>query len=263
MAETEAHPGAIVTGGSRGIGRAVCVALARAGYRVAINYRGNEQAARETLDAVNGAGAEGHLIQADVGDPDQRAALCDQAVALFGPIALLVNNAGISSPRREDLLAVDLAAYRTVMATNLEGPFFLSQRVARDMVDHRRDYPDGVTPMIINMGSISAYAASIHRAEYCLAKAGLAMLTRLLAARLAHHDIIVYEIRPGIVATDMALTAKEKYDKLILHGDLLPTPRWGTPDDVAKAVTMLVGGALPYSTGAVIDVDGGFHIMRL
>ncbi len=263
MTEIEAHPGAIVTGGSRGIGRAVCVALARAGYRVAINYRSNQEAARKTLVEVQRAGSEGELIQADVGHPDQRTALCDRVAARMGPIAVLVNNAGISSPRRDDLLTVELAAYRTVMETNLEGPFFLSQRVALHMIDHRRDYAAGVTPMIINMGSISAYAASIHRAEYCLAKAGLAMLTRLLAARLAQHDILVYEIRPGIVATDMALAAKEKYDKLILQGDLLPTRRWGTPEDVAKAVTALIGGALPYSTGAVIDVDGGFHIVRL
>lgn len=263
MAKLSNRPAAIVTGASRGIGRAVAVALARTNFNVAVNYRANDRAAHETADQVRAAGAEGILIQADVGKPDDRTRLCEKAVEALGPIALLVNNAGISSPQRNDILAADLAAYRTVMATNLEGPFFLSQWVARHMIDQRQRYPAAVTPMVINIGSISAYAVSVQRAEYCLAKAGLAMLTRLLAVRLAGHDILVYEVRPGVIATDMALVAKEKYDRLILEGDLLPTRRWGTPEDVAAAVGALVRGEFPYSTGAVFDVDGGFHIARL
>jgi NAD(P)-dependent dehydrogenase (short-subunit alcohol dehydrogenase family) len=149
------------------------------------------------------------------------------------------------------------------MATNLEGPFFLTQHVARHMIDQRDSYPDDLTPTIINIGSISAYAVSTNRPEYCLAKAGMGMMTQLFAARLAEHGIHVHEICPGIIATDMTAAAKAKYDRLILQEGLLPIRRWGRPEDVAQAVVAVARGALPYSTGTVIDVDGGFHIRRL
>jgi 3-oxoacyl-[acyl-carrier protein] reductase len=254
---------ALVTGASRGIGRAIAVALGSAGYAVAINYRANTVAAQEATRLVEQSGTRATAIQADVGSPDQRANLVQQTTRELGPIALLVNNAGISVRRRGDLLDVAADDLHAVLATNLEGPFFLTQLVARQMIDQRDSLPDDRTPMIININSISAYAVSIHRAEYCLAKAAMAMMTQLFAARLAGDGILVHEIRPGIIATDMTAGATAKYDRLILEGDLLPIPRWGQPEDVAQTVVAIACGALPYSTGTIIDVDGGFHIPRL
>jgi len=263
MTETPSRPAALVTGASRGIGRAIAVALGEAGYNVAINYHANLQAARRSADLVGASGAEAPILRADLADPDQRVDLARQAESALGPLALLVNNAGISVPKRDDLLGVTLESYHTVLATNLEGPFFLAQAVARRMIEFRDTFPENVFPAIVNIGSISAYTVSLQRAEYCLAKAGMAMLTQLLAARLAEHQIAVYEIRPGIVATDMTAMAKATYDRLIREEGLLPIPRWGQPTDVARAVTALIRGDFSYSTGSVIDVDGGYHIRRL
>jgi NAD(P)-dependent dehydrogenase (short-subunit alcohol dehydrogenase family) len=263
MTDRKPRPAAVVTGASRGIGRAIAVALGTAGYNVAINYRANQRAAREAAACVQQTGAEAPMMQADIADPTQRATLVERAIDTLGPIALLVNNAGISVPSRDDLLAVDPEGFGAVMATNLEGPFFLAQQVARHMIEQRAAYPDDLTPAIINIGSISAYTASVNRAEYCLAKAAMTMMTKLFAARLAEHAIHVHEICPGIIATDMTSAAKAKYDRLILAEGLLPLRRWGQPDDVARAVVAIAGGALPYSTGTVIDVDGGFHLRCL
>ncbi|OHB79655.1 MAG: 3-ketoacyl-ACP reductase [Planctomycetes bacterium RBG_16_64_10] len=263
MTETTSRLAAVVTGASRGIGRAIAVALGAAGYNVAINYRANDQAAREAAARVQQTGAKAPLIRADIADRTQRADLLQRAVDALGPLALLVNNAGISAGRRDDLLEIDPADFGPVMATNLEGPFFLTQQVARHMIECRTAYPDGVTPTIINIGSISAYTASVNRAEYCLAKAAMTMMTKLFAARLAEHAIHVHEIRPGIIATEMTSAAQAKYDRLILEQGLLPIRRWGQPEDVARAVVAIARGALPYSTGTVIDVDGGFHLRCL
>ena len=159
-------------------------------------------------------------------------------------------------------LEMSEASYDEVMSTNLKGPFFLAQRVARVMVEQGRSGGAQTPPKIINIGSLSAYTSSPNRGEYCLSKAGMGMMTALLADRLAEDGILVYEVRPGIIATDMTAAVKEKYDRLIADG-LLPVKRWGTPDDVARAVAALADGALAYSTGEVINVDGGFHLRRL
>ncbi len=250
---------ALVTGASRGIGRGIALALAARGWSVVVNYRGNTEAADATRQAVESAGGACLLIQADVATAHDRAQLLTETLARFGRIDLLVNNAGMAPRQRVDLLEVSEASYDEVMAVNLKGPFFLAQAVARQMLMQ----PVGAVPSrIINIGSISAYTASINRAEYCISKAGVAMLTALLADRLAEHGIGVYELRPGIIDTDMTGPAKAKYDRLIGEG-LTPIRRWGTPEDVGQAVAAIADGYLDFSTGEVINVDGGFHLRRL
>jgi NAD(P)-dependent dehydrogenase (short-subunit alcohol dehydrogenase family) len=251
---------ALVTGASRGIGRAIAVALAADAWTVAINYQASAEAAAQTLSEVRAAGGQGVTIQADIADAANRARLVQEALARCGRIDLLVNNAGMAPRRRTDMLDVTEASYEEVMGVNLKGPFFLTQLVARAMIE---DPAAGAAErLIINIGSMSAYTSSTSRAEYCLSKAGMGMMTQLYADRLAEHGINVYEIRPGIIETDMTSAVREKYDRLIAAG-LTPFRRWGRPEDVALAVRMLAAGRLPFSTGEVINVDGGFHLRRL
>jgi len=256
---------ALVTGASRGIGRAIAVALARQGWPVAINYRGNVEAAVETQRLVEQAGSRGVIIQADVAQADERNRLVEQTLASFGRIDLLVNNAGMGPRQRIDILETTEASYDEVMAVNLKGPFFLTQRVARVMLELLKANVIE-HPKIINIGSMSAYTSSVNRAEYCLSKAGIAMMTALYADRLADADakrgINVYEIRPGIIETDMTSMSHARYDRLIAEG-LTPIGRWGQPEDVARAVVAIAQDQLPFSTGEVINVDGGFHLRRL
>jgi 3-oxoacyl-[acyl-carrier protein] reductase len=256
---------ALVTGASRGIGRGIATLLAQHGWDIALNYHHNRQAADETAQAIQAAGAQALIIQADVGAASGRDDLVTQTLAHFGQINLLVNNAGMGPRQRVDLLEVTEASYEEVMDTNLKGPFFLSQRVAKTMLAQLSDdalIENAPAPSIINIGSISAYTSSTNRAEYCLSKAGVAMMTKLFADRLAQTGIRVYEIRPGIIETDMTSVARAKYDKLLAEG-LTPIPRWGTPHDVALAVLAIAEGYFPLSTGEVINVDGGFHLRRL
>lgn len=252
---------AIVTGGGRGIGRGIVLALAEHGWRVCINYRGDAASARETQRLLEEAGGVGMLVQADIAARPDRQRLVDEVLEAWGRIDLLVNNAGMAPRRRVDLLEMSEESYDEVLAVNLKGPLFLTQRVALEMIRlqqaGRIDHP-----MIVNIGSISAYTSSLNRGEYCISKAGLSMVTALFADRLAEHGILVYEIRPGIVQTDMTSTVAPKYDRLIAEG-IAPLRRWGQPEDVARAVVAIAKGALPFSTGEVINVDGGFHLRRL
>jgi NAD(P)-dependent dehydrogenase (short-subunit alcohol dehydrogenase family) len=250
------NPVALVTGGSRGIGRGVCQELARAGYAVAINYAGNEQAARETQALLGGA--ETLLCRADVGSAADRTRLVDEVLARWDRIDVLVNNAGITSVGRRDLLEATEESWDAVLGVNLKGPYFLTQRVAREMIA-RRDQLD--RPAVVNVSSLSAYALSTNRGDYCVSKAALGMVTQLFAARLAEHDIRVYEVRPGVIDTDMTSGGHERYTRLIAEG-LTPIRRWGTAEDVGRAVAALVSGAIPYSTGEVVHVDGGYHLRR-
>ena len=250
------HRVALITGASRGIGRAVAIALAQRGWRIAVNYLRNEAAANETIAAIEAAGGHARALQADISIPADRARLLDETIAALGPIDLLVNNAGIAPRERRDLLEATEASFDEVLATNLKGPYFLTQAVARHMIEQ------GVQGKIVTIGSISAEAASVNRGEYCVSKAGLGMMTALFADRLAPHGILVYEVRPGIIATDMTAAVHETYDQRIADG-LSPIRRWGTPDDVAAAVAALAEGALPFSTGEIIHVDGGLHLRRL
>ena len=252
---------ALVTGAGRGIGRGISLALAERGWAVVINYRGNAEAALETAQAVAAMGGRALLVQADVAQTADRERLLADSLAAFGRIDLLVNNAGMGPRQRVDLLEVAEASYDEVMAVNLEGPFFLTQAVAKAMIALLKTGTIHA-PKIVNIGSISAYTASVNRAEYCISKAGMAMMTALFADRLATEGINVYEIRPGIIETDLTSVAKAKYDALIADG-LTPIRRWGQPEDVAAAVVAIAEGYLPFSTGEVINVDGGFHLRRL
>lgn len=257
-----AQKSALVTGASRGIGRGIAIELARAGYRVAINYAGNAEAAAEALKLVQAAGGDGFTVQGDVAVAEDRARLVSETVAQFGRIDLLVNNAGVAPKVRADLLDAGEESFDRLYAINLKGPFFLTQLVAKQMLQQERD-TEGFRGRIVTTTSISVYTASINRGDYCIVKAGLAMMTKLFADRLANDGINVYEVRPGIIATDMTGGVKEKYDKLIIEQGITPIRRWGTPEDIGRAVRAIAEDRFPFSTGAVFDVDGGFHLHRL
>ncbi|RLT42483.1 MAG: 3-ketoacyl-ACP reductase [Chloroflexi bacterium] len=263
---------AIVTGGSRGIGRGICLGLAAQSWAVVVNYRGNADAAQEAAALVEQAGGQALIVQADIGLTGDRERLVQATLDRFGRIDLLVNNAGMAPRLRADLLETSEESYDEVMAVNLKGPFFLTQRVAQAMIAQSRGiapsptvgegWGGGTRPAIINIGSISAYTASVNRGEYCISKAGMGMMTALFADRLASHAINVYEVRPGIIETDMTSGVKAKYDALIGDG-LTPIRRWGQPADIAAAVVALAEGSFPFSTGEIFNVDGGFHLRRL
>jgi len=253
---------AIVTGSGRGIGRGIALELAKRGWCVVINYRGNREAADEAAGLVMEAGGEALVVQADLAQMDHLHKLVDETLETFGRIDMLVNNAGVGPRKRVDMLQVGSDSYDEVMGINLKGPFFLTQRVANEMV---RLLSAGriSAPKIVNISSISAYTSSPARAEYCISKAGMSMTTTLWADRLAEYGINVFEIRPGIIATDLTAVVKDKYDALILEQGLTPIRRWGLPEDIGKAVAAIAEDLFPFSTGEVINVDGGFHLHRL
>jgi NAD(P)-dependent dehydrogenase (short-subunit alcohol dehydrogenase family) len=259
---------ALVTGGGRGIGCGIVLALAQAGHDLVVNYAGNEAAARETAaEAIRTGVAAGRAVRAeicraDIAEAADRERLVRFTRDRFERLDLLVNNAGVAPTVRADLLETSPESFDRLIGINLRGPFFLTQTVARWMLEQQATPPPDYLPQIVNVTSVSAYTASVNRGEYCIAKAGLAMMTALYAARLAESGIRVYEIRPGIIETDMTAGVRERYDRLIGEG-LTPIRRWGRPEDVGRAVAALAAGALPFSTGEVINVDGGFHLRVL
>lgn len=258
-----AAPVALVTGGSRGLGSGVALALAAAGYSVAINYRGDAAAAAATAAACRERAKDGqrfHPLQADVAVAADRARLLAATLEHFGSVEVLVNNAGIAPRQRADLLQATEESFAEVLATNLTGPYFLTQAVARHWLGQPAEAARRRAVIFVN--SISAAYASVSRGEYCVSKAGLAMARELFAVRLAEAGIGVYEVRPGLMETDMTRAVKEKYDALIAEG-LVPQGRWGTPEDVGRAVAALVSGDFDFSQGTVVDVDGGFSLLRL
>jgi 3-oxoacyl-[acyl-carrier protein] reductase len=261
-------PAALVTGGSRGIGRGICLSLARAGFAVAINYTSNAEAAEECKRLCIEAAPDTkkvkfETLRADISDPQDRARLIEFIERGPGWIDVLVNNAGVAPEVRSDLLEATEESFDRLMSINLKGPYFLTQAVANYWIPGLQYLPGGrEKPKVINISSVSAYAASVNRGDYCISKAGLAMATQLFAMRLAEYGINVYEVRPGIIATDMTAAVNEKYDRMIAEG-LTPIARWGTPEDVGRAVAAIALGAYPFSTGEVINVDGGFHLRRL
>jgi len=254
-------PVALVTGASRGIGRAIAIELASAGYDIVVNFVSQAEAAEETAALIAEQGRETLLAQADISSTEDRASMIEATRSRFGRIDVLVNNAALAPRERVDLLESSEEHYDRTLDVNLKGPFFLTQAVAGWMVEERQADPDRKL-YIVNISSLSEYTSSVLRGDYCLAKAGLGMLTSLFADRLGEHNIPVNEIRPGIIATDMTAGAKEKYDKLFAEG-LTPFRRWGQPEDVARAVRALVGGDFDFATGSAIDLDGGFHLHRL
>ena len=259
-------PVILVTGASRGLGRGIAQSCARAGFSVAVHCAGNHTAAAETVALCEAAkvnpGQRFEAVRGDLGSTEQRQSVFDQTLAAFGHLDALVNNAGIAPKTRADLTAATEASYDEVMNVNLKGPYFLSQLAARYWLERagRNRIETGYKLLFVT--SISANTASPNRGEYCLSKAGLAMAAQLWATRLANEGIQVFEIRPGIMATDMTAGVKEKYDKWIADG-LVPQMRWGTPEDVGLAVTAILKGHFPFTTGAVIPVDGGFNLRRL
>jgi 3-oxoacyl-[acyl-carrier protein] reductase len=253
---------AVVTGGSRGIGRGIVGELAALGLNVVVNYRANSEAAAEVCQEAERRGAPRTLaIAADVADLESGRRLLDQTLSAFGRVDIWVNNAGVAPEVRLDLLETTPESWDRVLATNLRGPFFLTQAVGRAMIELEAAQRV-VDPQIIFITSVSSTFASVNRGEYCVAKAGLSMVAQLFAVRLADHGIRVYEVRPGIIATDMTAPVKATYDRRIADG-LSPIRRWGTPADVGRTVAALAAGALPFSTGEVLYVDGGLHIPRL
>jgi NAD(P)-dependent dehydrogenase (short-subunit alcohol dehydrogenase family) len=254
------QPISLVTGAGRGIGRGIAVELAKLGHAVVINYAGNAAAAEECLQLVKAAGGDGVTVQADVAVAADRERLVEATLAAYGRIDLLVNNAGVAPNIRADILAAGEESFDRLININLKGPYFLTQLVARRMIEQvqRGEMP----PRIVTITSISAYTASVNRGDYCVAKAGLAMMTSLYAARLAEHGIGVFEVRPGVIETDMTAGVKEKYDALIAQG-AWPLRRWGKPEDIGRAVAAIARGDFPFSTGEVINVDGGFHLRTL
>ncbi len=251
---------ALVTGGSRGIGLGIAKALAEEDWRLMINGMRPVEGAASALDELREMGADPLYVQGDLGTEEGRQAMLDTCQK-HGPVQLLVNNAGVAPKVRADLLEMGAESFDAVLNTNLRGTFFLTQSVARLMLKAKASDPH-FAGRIITITSISATVASINRGEYCIAKAGLAMATQLFAARLAGEGIGVYEVRPGVIRTDMTAGVAEKYDKLI-EGGLCLQPRWGEPSDIGRAVASLARGDFLYSPGQVITVDGGLTVQRL
>ncbi len=251
---------ALVTGGTRGIGRGIAEQFLKEGYRVVINGTRPQDAVADLVAQMSQLGAVTY-VAADIGDSGHRDRLISETLSTVGRLDVLVNNAGITSPGRKDMLDATEDGLDLVLAVNLKGPFLLTQRVARHMIEERKADPE-FRGRIVNVTSISAEVATTNRAEYCISKAGLSMTTKLWATRLADHGIDVFEVRPGVIRTDMTAPAAEKYDRLIEDGLTLER-RMGTPEDVAEIVSVLAAGKVPYSTGQVLTVDGGLTVDRL
>ncbi len=254
------NPVALITGAARGIGRACALELARAGHDVVI---ADIIDTAEAVGAVEELGVDALGVACDVTDPDRRAAALTAIRERFGRLDCLINNAGVAPKIRADILEAGPESFDFVMGINLRGPYFLTQAVANWLIAQQEEDPTRRgRQSIVNVASLSSYTASPSRGEYCLSKAAVSMMTTLYAARLAEYEIRVNEVRPGIIATNMTSAVTEKYDRLIADG-LTPIRRWGTPEDVARAVTVLAGGRLPFTTGEAINVDGGFHLRTL
>jgi len=259
---------AIVTGASRGIGKGIAKELASLGYDLVINHfdftaegEPDESRAEQTQKEIKKLGAKCESLRGDVSSAEDRNSLVALAKSKFDRCDMHVNNAGVAPLKRMDILEVSEESFDRVMGINLKGPYFLTQQVANWMIEQKKTNPERAF-RIVNTGSISAYTSSPARGEYCVSKAGISMMTMLYADRLAEYGIGVFEIRPGIIQTDMTSVVKDKYDKLIAEG-LTPIKRWGQPEDIAKAVGAIAEGRLDFSTGQVINVDGGFHLRRL
>lgn len=252
---------ALVTGGARGIGLGISSRLADVGINLCICGRKPPEEVFETIQTLEESGIKALYVSADVSNAGDRLHLVNSIIRHFGRLDILVNNAGIAPPERKDILDASEKSFEKVMKVNLQGPYFLTQIVANYMSEQRKASPE-FKGCIVNVSSVSADFASVSRGEYCISKAGIAMATRLWAARLAEFGISVYEVRPGIIKTDMTEGVTDKYDKLIEEG-LTLQKRWGLPEDVGKAVASLARGDFPYSTGSVFMVDGGMTVQRL
>jgi len=252
---------ALVTGGSRGIGLGIVTQLAKLGFDIAINGVRSAELVGDVLEKIKAFGVDAIYCQGNISVKVDRTRIIHQVKQHYNRLNILVNNAGIAPKERRDILSATEESFDEIMTTNLKGPYFLTQEIANWMIDQKADNPD-FHACIINVSSISATVASVNRGEYCLSKAGISMATQLFAVRLGEYDIPVYEVRPGVINTDMTSGVKEKYDNLIAEG-LCVQKRWGQPEDIGKVIGSLATGSFPYSTGQVIMVDGGLTIPRL
>jgi len=262
------RPVAIVTGASRGIGKGIAKELASLGYDLVVNYfdfttegKPDESKALQAQKEIKNLGAACEILRGDISNPEDRNSLVALAKSTFGRCDMLMNNAGVAPSKRMDLLESTEESFDRVLGINLKGPYFLTQQVANWMIEQKKAHPERAY-RIVSTGSISSYTSSPARGEYCVSKAGISMMTKLYADRLAEYGIGVFEISPGIIMTDMTSVVKDKYDKLIAEG-LTPIQRWGLPEDIGKAVGAIAEGRLDFSTGQIINVDGGFHLRRL
>ena len=254
---------ALVTGGSRGIGRAICHELVKSGYALLVNFHENIGAAEEVRQFAESKGVPAEICQGDIGAKSHRDLVVAFTMERFGRIDLLVNNAGISPDVRKDILETDEESFDRILHTNLRAPYFFTQRVAREMISLVESRAiDGAA--IVNISSLRSYTAARNYGEYCISKAGLSMVTKLFASRLAEHGINVYEISPGIIETDMtsSQTVRDYYNEKLAEG-MSPINRWGKPEEVARAVGAIARGDFPFTTGAVFHVDGGWHLRQL
>jgi NAD(P)-dependent dehydrogenase (short-subunit alcohol dehydrogenase family) len=251
---------ALITGGTRGIGLGIATELAKAGFDLALNGRRDLAAVLPVVQELAEYGTKVVYFRGDISVKEDRMELVGSVLENFGKINILVNNAGIAPSERRDILHATEESFSQILKVNLQGPYFLTQLVARSMIGNKKEQDEFYC--IINISSVSASVVSVNRGDYCISKAGISMATRLWATRLGEYDIPVYEIQPGIIRTDMTSAVQEKYDKLFASGFSVSN-RWGTPEDVGKAVAALASGSMPYSTGQVISVDGGLSIARL
>ncbi len=255
------RPVALITGGTRGIGLGIARELAAEGCRLAVNGLRPDAEVASVLDSLEQTGTEVCYCRGDIASSDDRQSIIEQVRDRFEALHVLVNNAGITSPGRRDILEADEKSFERVLAVNLQGPFFLTQACARWMIEQQEADP-AYRGTVVNISSVSGDVVSVGRGDYCLSKSATRMATRLWAVRMAPHGVSVYEVQPGIIHSDMTAGVTEKYDRLIAEG-LTIEGRWGEPEDVGRAVAMLVRGDLPYATGQVLTIDGGLMIQRL
>ena len=253
---------AVVTGSRRGIGLGIAKLLAENGYRVVMCASSPAEAAQEAVEELLALGLEAEYVPCDISRTEDRAALLDGVCGKYGRLDVLVNNAGVAPKVRMDILDTTEESVQRLLDINLKGTFFMCQLAARRMIGYLDAGLEDYHPRIVNIGSISAYTSSPSRGEYCMSKAGVGMVTMLFADRLAEYGIPVFEVRPGIIMTDMTKAVTEKYDKLIAQG-VTPIRRFGQPEDVAKCVLAACSGLLDFGTGTVLNADGGFHQRRL
>lgn len=251
----------LITGGSRGIGLGIAKSLAAKSYHLAINGIREEKEVLPVLDNLRSFGVDVIYCRGNISLAEDRQRIIEKIKSGFGQLNVLINNAGIAPSERKDILEASEESYERVMKTNLQGPYFLSQEIAKWMIE-QKEVDTNYNASIINISSVSATIASVNRGEYCLSKAGISMMTKLFAVRLAEFNIPVYEVRPGIIKTDMTAAVRKKYDKLFSEGITLEK-RWGLPEDIGLTVAALVEGQIPYATGQVINVDGGLTIQTL
>lgn len=253
---------ALVTGGGRGIGLGICQRLAADGFNLVLSGRSDRSQVVDAMTQLEALGAEVMYCSGDVSSPTDRSTMLTQIKEHFGRLDVLVNNAGVAPKVRADILEATEESFEWIMKINLQGPYFLTQACANWMIDQSKS-DASFQGCIINVGSISATVVSPNRGDYCISKAGVGMMSALFAARLGEHHIPVYEIRPGIIQTDMTSAVTEKYDNLINQTDLLVEKRWGLPEDIGKLAAAMARGDMPYATGQVVYVDGGLSMNRL